>query len=105
MQREGWTLKGRGDYVLGTIRYTSFNTRVREERMHIDHQMVLAELRGGIPQRNDTYRMQRQGWTINPHTVRPLTEGEAAFAALKEEVDKKKRQKKAQESWISLDIW
>ena len=92
---------GRGDYVLGTSRYTFFNAGVRDARMHTDHVMVMEELQGNVPQINVAYRMQRQGWPIKPRKVRPLTEGEAMFATLKGEVDRTKRPTKAQEYWIS----
>ena len=96
MQREGRKVTGRGDYVLGTSRYTFFNTGVREARMHTHHRMVLAELQGEVPQRNGAYRMRRQGWPIKPRSVCPLTEGEAAFATIKGEVERMKRPMKAQ---------
>ena len=70
-----------------------------------DHRMVLAELRGEGPQRNCAYRMWRQGYLIEPRTIRPLTEGEVAFAALKGEVDRTKRPTKVRESYISLETW
>ena len=74
---------GRGDYTLGKNRQTFSNEGVREEQMHIDHRMVLAELQGEGSQRNGAYQPQRRFWPIKPHTVCPLTEVEEEFATLK----------------------
>ena len=61
MQREGRKVKGRGEYVLGTIRCTFFDAGVIEARVHTEHRMVLAELHGQGSQINGAYRMRRQG--------------------------------------------
>ena len=88
-------MTGREDHVLGTSRYKFFNAGVREVRMHTDHQTVLADLRGEGLQRNGAYRMWRQGWPIKPRKVSPLTEGEADFSTLKEDLDRKAANKGA----------
>ena len=54
--------------------------------MHAEHRMVLADLRGESKQRNGAYIMRIQGCPIKLQTIRPLTEGEAAFYTLKGEV-------------------
>ena len=81
-------MMGWGDYVLGTIRQIFSKAGVGEARMHTDHQMVLAELRGERAQRNGNYRQWRRCCPIKPRIVRPLTEGEAEFATLKREVER-----------------
>ena len=55
IQREGRKVTEKGDYILGTSRYTFFNTEVREARMHTYHWMVLSEQQGEGPQKNGAY--------------------------------------------------
>ena len=42
MRLEGRTVTGREDYILGSDRYDFIKARIREDRIHKDHQMVLA---------------------------------------------------------------
>ena len=46
MRREGRTVTGRGNSILSSDRNEFTKARVREARLHTDHQMVLAVLRG-----------------------------------------------------------
>ena len=101
MRREGRQVTGRGEYVLSTSRHTFFNAGVRETRMHTDHQMVLAVLRGEGAQRNGTYQQRRKCWPIKLRAVRPQTEEEAAFETLMGEIDRTQRPTTALASWIS----
>ena len=92
---------GWGDYVLGTIRQIFSKAGVGEARMHTDHQMVLAVLRGEGAQRNGTYQQRRKCWPIKLRAVRPQTEEEAAFETLMGEIDRTQRPTTALASWIS----
>ena len=73
--------------------------------MNTYHRMVLEVLRGEGAQRNGDYQRRRRFLPIKPQKVRPLTEGEAAFAMFKGVVDRTQRQMKAPASWISQETW
>ena len=81
-------MTGQGYYFIGTSRHTFFNLGVKEARVHTYHRMVLVVLRGGKSHRNGAYQRQSRCWMIKPQTVRPLMEGEVAFATLKWEVER-----------------
>ena len=64
-----------GEYALSIDRIKFSNAGFKEGRLHTDHRMVLAVLRGERELRN---RMYRQGMTlcpIKPQTVRPQSGG------------------------------
>ena len=55
---------GRGDYILGTDHRDLYNVFIREPRVLTDHQIILAELKGGGVRRNHKYCKGRTTWPI-----------------------------------------
>ena len=103
MRQEDRQVTGRGDYILSTDRDNFFNVRVREARIYIDHRMVLAAIRGKGALQKRRYVVGRVRWPLENSTVRPHTEGRAAFAPLKGEVKRNQHPKAARLEWISKE--
>ena len=103
MRWEVRMVTGRGDYTLNSDRDEFIKVGVREERLHTDHWMVLAVLRGEGMLRNSRYVVGRTKWPLAASMERPKTEGEAAFASLKGEAEQKNKPKALRNSWISKE--
>ena len=88
MQREGRQVMGRGEYLIGMSRGYFMNLGLREPRLHIDHRMMLAEIRREGVTRNKRYRWGRIRWPIRRSIHRPQPEREATFDDINDELDR-----------------
>ena len=77
---------GRGDYILSSYRDDFIKPGVQEARLHTDHRMVLAVIRGKVARQKRRYVVGRTKWLLAAPTVQPHTEGGASFVSLNGEV-------------------
>ena len=69
MRREFRTVTGRGDYILRSDRDDFNKAGVQDYRLHTDHRIVLAVIRGEGSRKNHRYRMVRTKWPLAAPTV------------------------------------
>ena len=103
MRREGRTVTGRGNSILSSDRNEFTKARVREARLHTDHQMVLAVLRGEGSWQKHRYVVGMTKCLLAAPTVWPQMDGEAEFTSLKREVERKEQPKLVRAPWISKE--
>ena len=91
-----------GDYILGTDRQDFYNVCIRDPRLFTDHQMILAELRGGGGERrNHKYCMGGTSCTIAAPNRGPMQEEDATFNDLQKEVKKPTHTSRYSLTWVS----
>ena len=74
MRGEGRLVERRGNYILRSYRDIFVKAGVREARLHTDHWMVLAVLRGEGALKICRYIVGRTRWPLAAPTVQPQTE-------------------------------
>ena len=85
---------GGNNYTIGSDRDEFTKARVREDRLHTYHHMVLAVLRGEVARKNLRYVGGRTKCLLAAPMVKPQTKGEVVFAYLRREVEHKNQKKR-----------
>ena len=99
MVREGWVVRSRTDYLLGTDRSLFRNVSVRDPRNNTDHYMVVGHLRRATARDHARYIKGRRKMPLKPPT-KPTRDDEL-FDALRRAVLKPHEREKHKNGWIS----
>ena len=88
MWKQGRPITGRGDYILGMDRRDFYNVCIRESRLLVGHQMILAEIKWDGVSIIHKYYKGRTTWPIVAPKGETMWEEDVIFNNLRKEVKK-----------------